>query len=98
MNSTDGIGGAAPPPPGVTPNFVNPESIAWQLILASCLGPALAIPIVAVRFYTAARILKQYHLDDCEFDAHFAQAGNLLADHDAPHLDLIGIALVSEYC
>ena len=67
MPSTGDFVGAAPPPPGVTPSPTNPESIAWQLILASCLGPVLTIPIVAVRFYTAARILKRYHLDDCEF-------------------------------
>jgi hypothetical protein len=65
MNATDGFIGAAPPPPGVEPNLTNPESVASHLILACVLGPALTVPVVALRLYTGAFILKRLHLDDC---------------------------------
>src|SRR5438874_1454960 len=58
--------GASPPPPGVTPNFDNPESIAYRVILASLLGPIIAIPICLVRLYTKRYILRLVTNDDCE--------------------------------
>jgi hypothetical protein len=57
--------GAWPPPPGVTPNFTNPDSIGYQLIVVNVLLPAITIPLCALRLYTKRYILKTVHLDDC---------------------------------
>lgn len=56
--------GAMPPPPGVTPNFDNPESIAHRVIIASVLGPVIAIPFCLLRLYTKQWILRQVGWDD----------------------------------
>jgi len=56
--------GAYPAPPGITPNFANPESIANQVIIAAIACPAFAIPIVLSRLYTSHFILRRWHLDD----------------------------------
>ncbi|KAK3942479.1 hypothetical protein QBC46DRAFT_309058 [Diplogelasinospora grovesii] len=66
MNSTDGsIIGAGPPPPGITPNFVNPsESIAGRLILTAAIFPAFTVPIVILRLYTSGFIVRRWHADD----------------------------------
>jgi hypothetical protein len=58
--------GAMPPPPGVTPNFDNPESIAHRVVVISVLGAAIAIPICLLRLYTKRRILRNFGLDDCK--------------------------------
>ncbi|KAH9205282.1 hypothetical protein DL95DRAFT_528910 [Leptodontidium sp. 2 PMI_412] len=49
------------PPPGVTPN---PESIAYRVILAVVICPAVTLPFVLMRLYTKRFILKHLHLDD----------------------------------
>ena len=59
--------GMLPPPPGQTANLTNPESIGWQLILASVLCPVVALGFVLVRMYTARFIVQKMNLDDCEF-------------------------------
>ncbi|KAH7335631.1 hypothetical protein BKA66DRAFT_479958 [Pyrenochaeta sp. MPI-SDFR-AT-0127] len=56
--------GAMPPPPGVTPNFDNPESITHRVIIASVLGPVITIPICLVRLYTKRCILRRVGYDD----------------------------------
>jgi len=66
MNSSTSIIGASPPPPGVTPNFVNPDTIAYRIILIAALCPAIAIPIWLLRLYTARFIVCRLHLDDCK--------------------------------
>ncbi|KAF2177982.1 hypothetical protein K469DRAFT_601172 [Zopfia rhizophila CBS 207.26] len=50
--------GALPPPPGVTPNFDRPESIAYRVIFAFVLGPVITIPICLLRLYTKRCILR----------------------------------------
>jgi hypothetical protein len=66
MNSTDSSTvGAYPSPPGVVPNFMNPESIASRVVLAAALSPVFTIPIVLLRLYTSHFIIKCWHLDDC---------------------------------
>lgn len=64
MNETVG---AFPPPPGVLPNFEDPESIAYRVIIAAVLGPAIALPIFGVRLYTRQCILRNVGYDDCEW-------------------------------
>ncbi|KAL5314212.1 hypothetical protein ACEPPN_018637 [Leptodophora sp. 'Broadleaf-Isolate-01'] len=53
MNSSEvEVVGAWPPPPGVTPNFQNPDSIAWMVITAAAISPAVSILFVLMRMYT----------------------------------------------
>lgn len=66
MNSTADIVAAWPPPPGVIPNFTNPDSIAYQLIIVAAICPAVALVFLGLRLYTKLRILKQLLLDDCK--------------------------------
>ncbi|KAK3323097.1 hypothetical protein B0T19DRAFT_485546 [Cercophora scortea] len=64
MSSSTAIVGTLPPPPGVTANFDNPESIAGRLILAAAIWPAVTIPIVLLRLYTSSFIVRRWHRDD----------------------------------
>jgi hypothetical protein len=52
------------PPPGVTANFVNPPSIAWQITAFSLPFSGVATLFVALRLYARAYILRFLGLDD----------------------------------
>ena len=68
MSSADGaVMGAAPPPSGVTPNFDNPESIGYRLIVVAVVFPVLALCFLLPRLYSATFILKKWRPDDCMF-------------------------------
>jgi len=59
--------GVIPPPPGRTANILHPsESIAYRLILASSLCPFFALVFVALRLYTAKRVVRKIFTDDCK--------------------------------
>ncbi|KAK0635966.1 hypothetical protein B0T17DRAFT_482035 [Bombardia bombarda] len=62
------------PPPGVTPNFDNPESISGRLIHAAAIWPIVTLPFVTLRLYTSGFILKKWHLDDVLIVIGFAFA------------------------
>lgn len=81
-NSTAGaaIIGAAPPPPGVVPDFENGESNAIHVVLASVLCPAFAVPLVLLRFYTAKKIIKLVRPDDCKAGPSLCSTTKSLAD------------------
>ena len=70
MGSADGginlnlIIPALPPPPGVTSNFENPESLAYRLFIVAIFFPVLAFAFLSLRLFSAAFILKKWHLDD----------------------------------
>lgn len=55
---------AFPPPPGVTPNFDDPEDISWMVVAA--IGATLPLAIVAccLRLYTSKWIVGRWHVDD----------------------------------
>jgi hypothetical protein len=55
---------AGTPPPGVTPNFVNPESRAPALVAVCILMIILSVPCVAVRIFIKLRISKNTGVDD----------------------------------
>ncbi|KAK3680475.1 hypothetical protein B0T22DRAFT_516383 [Podospora appendiculata] len=76
MNSTQqgAIVGSGPPPPGVTPNFVDPESIASHLIIVAVVFPVATACLLGLRLYTALFIVKRRHLDDYFIVAAFASA------------------------
>lgn len=55
------------PPPGVTPNFVDPETRAPYAIIAHTIALSLATIFVAMRMYTKIWITRSPGWDDCEF-------------------------------
>jgi hypothetical protein len=59
---------AFPPPPGITANFDNPPSIAWQITAFSLPFSGAATIFVALRLYARAHILRFLGLDDREFN------------------------------
>lgn len=65
-NATHIVGGL-PPPPGVTPNFVNPENLhkQWILSLVTCFFPPTFF--ILIRVYTKLIIMKSHGWEDCKF-------------------------------
>lgn len=56
----------APPPPGVTPNFVNPESRGQQYVITSTICLALMISLLLLRLYSKHFISHTLSVDDRE--------------------------------
>jgi hypothetical protein len=63
------------------------ESIAYRVIIVSVLGPALAIPLCAIRVYTKLRILRNTGYDDYAIFCATVRTGNpeILREH--PEVD-----------
>jgi hypothetical protein len=57
--------GVVPPPPGVTPNFVNPPSTGYRVIITTVSTWALATFILCIRLYVKLRIIRIVRFDDC---------------------------------
>jgi hypothetical protein len=57
--------GVVPPPPGVTPNFVNPPSTGYKVIITTVFTWALATLILCIRLYVKLRIIRMVKFDDC---------------------------------
>lgn len=55
---------ALPPPPGVIPNFTNPESKGESLIIPGAILLTLVIIAVANRAYTKLCIIRKFSWDD----------------------------------
>jgi len=66
-SSPDEIVPASPPPPGLTSNWVDPESIASGLIVPNVVFMVLAIVAVALRMYTRVCLIHNVGSDDCKF-------------------------------
>jgi hypothetical protein len=64
--SSPGFIPAAPPPPGVTPNFDNPAWIGYRLITVSVVFPVFALFFLVPRLYSAGAIIRKWHPDDCK--------------------------------
>lgn len=58
---------AYPAPPGVTPNFINPPSIAWKVSAISIPFTIAATVFVMLRYYARVFINKAVGIDDGEF-------------------------------
>ena len=58
-------GPALPPPPGVTPNFVNPANLDKLTIAIFTLCMILATLTVILRMWTKICIIRQTSIDDC---------------------------------
>lgn len=56
-----------PPPPGVTPNFTNPESRAWTVYVTSAVCLALTFILFAARMYSKFFVVKKRSIDDCKY-------------------------------
>ncbi|KAK4203457.1 hypothetical protein QBC40DRAFT_24205 [Triangularia verruculosa] len=50
------------PPP--IPNYENPESIGYRLVIVAVLFPVLALCFLVPRLYTASSIIRKWHPDD----------------------------------
>ena len=57
---------ALEPPPGVKPNFTNPESRAPDVLLTTGIITALMLIFVLLRLYTKAVVLKSFGWEDGE--------------------------------
>jgi hypothetical protein len=57
---------AFPPPPGVKPNFVNPESRAYQARITIAVCSAVMLLFVGVRVYALLVITRKWAADDCK--------------------------------
>lgn len=57
---------AAQPPPGVKPNFVNPESCGTAVVIGLAIPSAVMSIVVLLRLYTKAYIVRSLSWDDCE--------------------------------
>lgn len=53
------------PPSGVIPNFVNPDSNAYQLIITVAVCLTLVVLAVSMRLYTKYFIMHSMDWDDC---------------------------------
>jgi hypothetical protein len=93
-NSTTDVVGAYPPPAGVTPNFTNPESIGYRVILAALLCPAIAIPFLLLRLYTRRFLIKCLHLDDCTSSFRYVDGLELTRSLDSIVLALVDTAFL----
>lgn len=60
------IEGALPPPTGVTPNFVNPPSIAKYNVICQIVCMPVTTVFVCIRLYTRCFIHRKITGDDCK--------------------------------
>lgn len=57
---------AMAPPPGVIPNFKNPESKAYESITTTAVCVSLMMPFFALRIYSRVFVTRSLGWDDCE--------------------------------
>jgi hypothetical protein len=73
------VTGAWPPPPGFTPNFVDPPSIAWQVAPIRVAFSSAATFFVILRIYTRGVLIRTLGIDDGKFflnlTVHFGTLG-----------------------
>ena len=59
----------AAPPPGVIPNFVNPDSRGGETIVTVTICLALMVPFFVMRIYSRAFVTRSLGWDDCKDDS-----------------------------
>lgn len=59
-----GAAPAAPPPPGITPNFVNPDYIGGRVIIIVAVFLGIALACFFIRMFTRIRITRGFGADD----------------------------------
>ena len=58
--------GAAPPPPGVVPNFVDPPNRNTEIIAVSSVCIAISTIFIAARTFTRLKFIKRHGWEDCK--------------------------------
>lgn len=53
------------PPPGVTPNFDNPQTIAGAILIIGVVMIVLTVSFVMLRLYSNHSSSRKFSLDDC---------------------------------
>lgn len=62
------VQGAAPPPPGVTPDFASPVDVLHTVnLVAQIISMVLVTGFVLLRTYAKAVLAPPFLLDDCTF-------------------------------
>ena len=59
--------GAVPPPPGITPNFVNPDYNDGGTVPVTAVFLTLSTIALSLRVYTKARVVKLFGAEDCMY-------------------------------
>ncbi len=65
-NASDIPIGGLQPPPGVTPNFVDPYSIMSAALAVTIVFLVLTSATTAIRLYTKFYLIKTHGWEDCE--------------------------------
>jgi hypothetical protein len=71
---------AAPPPPGVIPNFDNPPSLKGELLIINVAFTTVMAIFVAIRLISRSFITNQVGIDDCKWRRSFYQRQQLIPD------------------
>jgi hypothetical protein len=66
MAKSEQIVGLLPPPPGVTPDFDHPISIAYRLVITIAICLSTSTIVVLLRLYTNCFIVHIIGADDCK--------------------------------
>lgn len=67
MSTATDLKPALAPPPGVTPNFIDPPSQGYVTVVVMVFVLSLTTPIVLARLYTRHFINRRLWWDDCRF-------------------------------
>ena len=70
---------AAPPPPGVTPNLVDPQNLETVTIAISVLMIIFTLSAVGARFFATVRINRSTGMEDCEHLLHIYRCYALMS-------------------
>jgi hypothetical protein len=76
---------ALQPPPGVRPNFIDPESQAPGMMIANGIITAVMLVFVLLRLYTKAFLTKGLFWEDGEYDEDHIQLQGLTLSHSCLH-------------
>jgi hypothetical protein len=58
--------GVIPPPPGVTPNYINPPSLQHVILITNVIFSFVSALFVTLRLYTIGFITRSVGIDDCK--------------------------------
>ena len=64
-----------PPPLGLVPNFNNPPSRGYEVIITVAICLSAMVPIVSMRIYTRVVISRSLGWDDCELSRRSSYSG-----------------------
>lgn len=59
-------GPAMAPPPGITPNFVNPPNLEKEFYIDLILCLTISVLAVCMRMWTKARVMRKVQIEDCK--------------------------------